>query len=778
MRAGRVQAEHVQRRGLPEAPGREGAQTFTVDSAAFLDTVSKVARAASRDESRPVLTGVLVHFEGSKLVMAATDSYRMSVKETELKDEAVTELEAIVPARALTELSRIAQDAAELQIGVQENHVVFGAGDVWLTTRRIDGQFPNYKQLIPETFEHEMALPREEFLEVVRRASVMAQRNSPLRLRFAEGEVTVSAQTQDVGEARESLPVPFTGEPLEIGFNPEFLRDGLESVDTDEIALRLISPLRPGLLRSEDEKLLVPDHADPSRGLIVRNVTLRDYRSYASLELELQPGLVLAVGENGAGKTNLLEALHVGTQGFSPRSRNDAQLVRFGAEAARIELAGDRGTSRLEIEVTLRPGDAKKAKLNGASLRAAEQLRSEVSTLVFTPDRLVVVKGGPAARRAYFDRALGRLYPARASLPAEYGAAVAQRNAALRRVAVGASSRDAVAPWTERVAELGAQLVVGAGRGDRRRSPRRSASAPTSSASRTESSATRRPRRRSMRSRSASTTISSAARRASGRTSTTSEILAGDRDLRRFGSQGEQRLAVLSLILAEAALLAERGPAPPLLLLDDVLSELDEGRRTALARRLAGPGQTLITATGASALPVEPAPARAGDSRGGEVKPERIGGEVQSELARFGPAEGMTEIVRVLARGGRGSDRAERLAGAACRDRTLHVATSSSAWAFELAQLEPKLLERLREALGDTAPAARCGSRPESFPSRPRSELEAAREALREPTAEERELAAALAAGIEDESLRKIVAKAALASLAEGALTAGRSGTL
>jgi DNA polymerase-3 subunit beta len=238
---------------FPKLPDVEGTQTFTVDSGVFLDTVAKVARSASRDESRPVLTGVLVRFEGSSLVMAATDSYRMSVKETQLEETAVAELEAIVPARALTELSRVAQDAAELKIGVQENHVVFGAGDVWLTTRRIDGQFPNYKQLLPETFEHEVALPREEFLEVVRRAAVMAQRNSPLRLRFAEGEVTVSAQTADVGEAKESLPVPFTGEPLEIGFNPDFLRDGLESVETDEIALRLISPLRPGLLRSDEE---------------------------------------------------------------------------------------------------------------------------------------------------------------------------------------------------------------------------------------------------------------------------------------------------------------------------------------------------------------------------------------------------------------------------------------------------------------------------------------------------------------------------------------------
>jgi DNA polymerase-3 subunit beta len=238
---------------FPKLPEAEAAQTFSVDRSVFLDTVAKVARAASRDESRPVLTGILVRFEDGKLVMAATDSYRMSVKQTELTGGEAPQLEAIVPARSLAELGRIAQEADELQIGVQENHVVFGADGVWLTTRRIDGQFPNYKQLIPETFEHEVTLPREEFLDVVRRTSVMAQRNSPLRLRFASGEVTVSAQTQDVGEARESLPISFTGEELEIGFNPEFLRDGVESVAGDEVQLKLISPLRPGLLRADDE---------------------------------------------------------------------------------------------------------------------------------------------------------------------------------------------------------------------------------------------------------------------------------------------------------------------------------------------------------------------------------------------------------------------------------------------------------------------------------------------------------------------------------------------
>src|SRR5262249_361451 len=111
------------------------------------------------------------------------------------------------------------------------------------------------------------------------------------------------------------------------------------------------------------------------------------------------------------------------------------------------------------LEVTVQPGEGKRAKLNGAPLRAAEQLRHELATLVFTPDRLAVVKGGPAVRRAYVDRTLGRLTPARASLSAEYAATLAQRNAALRRIAAGFSSLEALGPWTEQVAALGAQLV-------------------------------------------------------------------------------------------------------------------------------------------------------------------------------------------------------------------------------------------------------------------------------------------------------------------------------
>jgi DNA polymerase-3 subunit beta len=237
---------------FPRLQELEGVQTFTVNRESLLETIRRVARAASRDESRPVLTGILVSFTGGKLVMAATDSYRLAVKETELTGT-VPELEAIVPSRALQELARIASSGDTVDVGVHENQVVFATDGVWLTTRRIDGQFPNYRQLLPEQFEHELTLPRLELLEVVRRASVMIQRATPLQLRFAEGELTVIARTHDVGESQESMPVAFTGETLEIGFNADFLRDGLESMDGDDVRLKLISPLRPAVIQGEGD---------------------------------------------------------------------------------------------------------------------------------------------------------------------------------------------------------------------------------------------------------------------------------------------------------------------------------------------------------------------------------------------------------------------------------------------------------------------------------------------------------------------------------------------
>ena len=311
---------------------------------------------------------------------------------------------------------------------------------------------------------------------------------------------------------------------------------------------------------------------------------------------------MLVVGPNGVGKTNLLESLHVATQGFSPRTRQDAQLIRFGETAGRIALSGRRGDSRVDVSVTLRQNQAKEARLNGARLPSAESLRRELSTLVFTPDRLAVVKGGPAARRAYFDRVLARLFPARASVPQDYLAALAQRNAALRRVQLGLSDRAALEPWTERVAELGARLVE----------QRRATLLALEPAFAERADELGLPEARLAYESEPPSVDALTARLARdlerGATSLGPHlddvlVASGDRDLRRFGSQGEQRLAVLSLLLAEATLL----PQAPLLLLDDVLSELDPGRREVLAWRVAGMGQTMITATHRSALPLDPA---------------------------------------------------------------------------------------------------------------------------------------------------------------------------
>ena len=314
---------------------------------------------------------------------------------------------------------------------------------------------------------------------------------------------------------------------------------------------------------------------------------------------------MLVTGRNGAGKTNLLESLHVGTQGFSPRTRMDAQLIRAGASSARISLRGRRGDTGVEVDVTL-GGEGKRAELNRAKLRSVEQLRRELSTLVFTPDRLAVVKGGPAVRRAYLDRSLARLLPSRGSIPIEYLGAVGQRNAALRRVAAGHSSLGAVAPWTDQVVRLGEALV-----GSRREAVGLVAPGFAEHAEALGLSGCtlvyegEPPGREALEARLARDVERGTT--GLGPHLDDVSICAGSRELRTFGSQGEQRLAVLSLLLAEAEVLRDRNGVAPLLLLDDVLSELDEHRRLALAERLSGLGQTVVTATSSAALPVTPA---------------------------------------------------------------------------------------------------------------------------------------------------------------------------
>jgi DNA replication and repair protein RecF len=305
---------------------------------------------------------------------------------------------------------------------------------------------------------------------------------------------------------------------------------------------------------------------------------------------------------NGVGKTNLLEALHVGSQGFSPRTRAEARLVRFGQDAARVALAGREGGSGVRTEVTIEPRERKRVLVNGAALGSGDELRTRLAALAFLPDRLAVVKGGPLVRRTYVDRMLGRVFPARAALAGEYGRALAQRNEALRRVRAGTSSRETVAPWTERVAEAGTELDLARAALVELLAPRFSETARLLGL---EAAAIRYERRLLEVSVLEDRLDRDVERGVTGVGPHLRDIglSAGDRDLRSFGSQGEQRSAVLALVLAEAGVLADRRGVVPLLLLDDVLSELDEARRRALLTALPEGGQTVVTATSEAALP-------------------------------------------------------------------------------------------------------------------------------------------------------------------------------
>lgn len=241
---------------FPKLPQSVEGELIDLSTRQLTETIQRVVKSASKDEARPVLTGVLISSECNRLVMVATDSYRLSVMETEVEDSVVGSLKVNVPARAMQELLRIASSVEEesVSVGISGSQVVFKIGGVTLSSRLIEGQFPNYKQLIPESFDHKIIFDGSEFLEVVRRVGLMAQKNSPLKVSVEAGKVTVTASTSDIGEAVESMPVRYGGDELEIGFNPEFLRDGLESSGGGETEISLISALRPGLIRAPGNK--------------------------------------------------------------------------------------------------------------------------------------------------------------------------------------------------------------------------------------------------------------------------------------------------------------------------------------------------------------------------------------------------------------------------------------------------------------------------------------------------------------------------------------------
>lgn len=238
---------------FPKLPTVEGEPSFSIKKEVITETVDRVSRSSSTDETRPILTSVQVVVEDGVLRMVATDSYRLSVKQVKVDGDGKG-FEANVPARSLQELVRVADQVDDENLAVYEasSQIVFKIGDVVLTTRVVDGQFPNYKQLIPESFESELKVDCTELLGAVKRVGLMAQKNTPLKLTFAKGSIKLSARTPDVGSASEEIPAPYDGDELEIGFNPQYLKDGLECSRSKEVKLKMISQLRPVLIESEE----------------------------------------------------------------------------------------------------------------------------------------------------------------------------------------------------------------------------------------------------------------------------------------------------------------------------------------------------------------------------------------------------------------------------------------------------------------------------------------------------------------------------------------------
>ncbi|MBA3472587.1 MAG: DNA polymerase III subunit beta [Rubrobacter sp.] len=248
---------------FPQLPKFDEAAAFKMSGEALVETVEKVSRSYSRDETRPVLTGILISFEESRVRMVTTDSYRLSIKETELATTFDGSREEIIPARAMQEVSRIfsSSDEEQVEVVLSENQALFRIGDVLFGTRLIEGNFPEYKRLLPNTFEREISVRREDLIDTLRRVNLFAQRQTPpvpVTLDFSEGAVEVTVRNGEVGEARERLPASSASEDdFHISFNPSYLLDGVSAVDSEKVLFKLNESLKPGLIvpgGSEDEE--------------------------------------------------------------------------------------------------------------------------------------------------------------------------------------------------------------------------------------------------------------------------------------------------------------------------------------------------------------------------------------------------------------------------------------------------------------------------------------------------------------------------------------------
>jgi DNA replication and repair protein RecF len=342
----------------------------------------------------------------------------------------------------------------------------------------------------------------------------------------------------------------------------------------------------------------------------VLRVSVRDFRSYATAQVEFGAALTVITGPNGAGKTNLIEALYFGCTGRSCRTNNEREVVRFGQPTARVVVDAEADDGQHELTVGFTPGEPKRMRVDGAAVARLQDVEDRPLVSVFLPDRLELIKGTPSLRRAHLDQFVGAMWPARVLTRRAYAQTLAQRNALIARIRAGAGSRDALDTWDVQLAQHGIELMQ-----DRRRAVDAIAAAFARCCAQLgldgEPGLAYRPRSRAtttegllaeLRER----TASDLERGFSGHGPHRDDLVTvrDGRELRSYGSQGQQRLALLALLVAEREAIGERRRTPPVMLLDDVMSELDLTRRRALVELLrATGGQSVITATDLEQIP-------------------------------------------------------------------------------------------------------------------------------------------------------------------------------
>jgi DNA replication and repair protein RecF len=341
----------------------------------------------------------------------------------------------------------------------------------------------------------------------------------------------------------------------------------------------------------------------------VTRLVVRHFRSYAAADVRLGEGLTIVSGRNGAGKTNLLEAIYFGCTARACRTANERELVSFGATVTRVELSAEDAQGAHRISVGFQPGEAKRITVDGAPVERLTDSRARPLVSVFLPDRLELVTGAPALRRGHLDQVTAALWPARAEARRLYAAALAQRNALLSRIRAGQAGPSSLPAWDAELARHGIVLMTQRAEVVERLRPVFAEHA-AGLGLEGEPGLRYRPRSHATDAEQLAAELaeriqSDLDRGFTGHGPHRDDIVLtrAGRELRAYGSRGQQRLGLLALLLAERDALTDERGSPPLMLLDDVMSELDAGRRERLVSVLRARGQSVLTTTELAHVP-------------------------------------------------------------------------------------------------------------------------------------------------------------------------------